>query len=154
MKNTMHYLFISLVFFLIPQAVIADSVEDAEAIYGKCLDKTEGITIEIRDCAYEHTINLKNYLNKVWQAVVTQHRESNEMPDEHKNAILSSLQEEQQKWEEYKNIACTHFTGTSLQRGTIAYTYASVCHHRVLTQRIEILRKEFCAGRLNNCEAP
>jgi len=97
MKNTMHYLFVSLVFFLIPQAVMADGIEDAEAIYGKCLEKTGGVTFDMRECANEHTGNLKNHLNKVWQALITEYNEANEMADKHKSAILSSLQEEQKK---------------------------------------------------------
>jgi len=145
MNNTMHYLFISFVFFLIPQAVMAGGIEDAEAIYGKCLEKTEGVTFDMRECANEHTRNLKNHLNKVWQALITEYNGANEMAGEHESAILSSLQEEQKKWEEYEKIACRNLADTSLY-GTAGFIYASTCGHLVIMQRIEILLHELCAG--------
>jgi|GEM_PF-5615096 len=82
-----------------PQAVMADGLEEAEAIYGKCMNKTGGVTIDMRDCAYEYSVNLENHLNKVWQALITK-PEVYAMDDEHK----SSLQEEQKMLqEEQKN---------------------------------------------------
>jgi len=74
---------------------MADGIENIEATYSNCLEKAGGSTYKMRECAHEHTDNLKSYLNTVWQALVTLHSEDNEMPEEHKSAILSSLQEEQ-----------------------------------------------------------
>jgi len=144
MKNTIRYLFISLLFFLMPQAVMADGIEDAEVIYSKCLKKTKGVTFDMRECAYEYTVNLKKHLNKVWQALITERHEAYEMDDKHKSAILSSLQEEQKKWEEYEKIACQSLADT-LWYGTAGFIYAFTCGHLVIEQRIEILLHELCA---------
>jgi len=145
MKKNMHYLFILLAIFSIPQAVIAGGIEDAEARYGNCLEQAEGITYEMRECAHEHTGNLKSYLNTVWQALITEHNEANGMADEHKSTIFSSLQEEQKKWEEYEKIACRTLADTSLY-GTSGFIYANTCGHLVVKQRIEVLLHELCAG--------
>jgi len=139
-----HLLLIFLIIFSMPQVVMADGIEDVEATYNHCLEKAGGTTYGMRECAHEHADNLKNHLGKVWQALFTKHSEGDKMPDEHKNAILLSLQEEQKKWEEYEKIACRNLADTVLY-GTAGFIYANTCNHLVITQRIEILLHELCA---------
>jgi len=98
----MRSLFILIAIFSMSQVVMADGIKDAETIYGNCLEKAEGITYEMRECAHKHTGNLKHHLNTVWQTLITKHSEDHEMPDEHKSAILSSLQEEQKNGKSMK----------------------------------------------------
>jgi len=119
---------------------------DSEVIYGQCLKKAE-VNFAMRECAEEHYLNLKNHLNKVWQALITEHNNAvNEMDEEdslYKDELLSSfqdLQEAQKKWEEYEEIAC-RFAETS--RDT---TYAGECGQRVIKQRIEMLLYALCPG--------
>jgi|GEM_PF-4734244 len=159
MKNTAYTLFISLLFFVIAQAVMADAIKDADVIYKKCMDKAGYNDFNMGECIEEHTDNLKKHLNKLWQALITEHNNAihemdsvNKMDwvDEiYKKELLSSfqnLQEEQKKWEEYEKAACNHFNYRLLY-GTAGILHSTGCHNQVIMQRIEDLQDLFCMGR-------
>jgi len=98
--------------------------------YDVCADKSEGVTVKMRECLGEEFERQDQELNRIYKALVQTLSPNNRL----------ILQKSERAWITYRDAACD-FEGSSESGGTLEFLIVGECRVRQTLYRIEDLKK-------------
>jgi len=106
----------------------ASSETGLSAAYSTCIDKAEGVTLDMRDCAEEETRPLAARLKDAYQKALAS------LPTSRRGL----LREAQHAWIRYRDTTCSFMTQLG-DRGTSALLADGSCHLLATAERVRWL---------------
>jgi len=140
-KNTACSALLMVAMFILPHAVMADSIKNIEDAHAACLKNSIGDDATFSQCAGEEIEQLEKLNRVILKELISKYS-----TDEENKSALLHVQKEQKAWEAYEKMACNNLSDFLIYGTAGRSIYFPGCRSRVIKQRIQTIHEELCAG--------